>query len=131
MKTEQSKGVMEWWSIESHHSNTPSLRSSRSSPNMNEKLKQLFEAARREPAPAPGDAFEASVMRSIRRETPAGPASLFDQLGLLFPRLAFAAVMLIAVCVAGEFLSSALSLPSLSEGVAQLSDQWLFTVNGI
>jgi hypothetical protein len=97
---------------------------------MNEsKLKRLFETARNEPSPAPGAGFEAQVMRAIRHEGKEEPGSLFDQLNRLFPRVAWAAVVVIGLCVAGDLAASALHLPGLTDGLAQLSDQWLFAVN--
>jgi len=103
---------------------------------MNErKLKKLFEAAWHEPLPAPSAGFAARVLQAIRRDQAAGSgpktASIFDQLNLLFPRLAWAAVALIALCVAVNFVSPAADLPSLTDGVAQVSDQWLFTADGL
>jgi hypothetical protein len=94
---------------------------------MNErKLNKLFEAARNEMPPAPSYDFEARVMRAIGRLPESEESSLTDQLNFLFPRLAFAAGAVIVVCVAGEL---ALNLPDLTEGVAQISDQWLFAAN--
>ena len=94
---------------------------------MNErKLNKLFEAARNEMPPAPSDNFEARVRRAICRLPESEENSLTDQLNFLFPRLAFAAVAVIVVCVAGEWV---LNLPDLTEGVAQISDQWLFAAN--
>lgn len=101
---------------------------------MNErKLKQLFDAARKEIPPAPADDFDQRVMQSVRREP--APAerpglSLFDQLNLLFPHLAWAAAAVIVLCIAGELVAAALNLPDISDGVAQLSDQWLSTGTG-
>ena len=96
-----------------------------------QKLQQLFEAARRETAPQPGEDFEARVSRALGREPLLNRDSMWDQLAILFPRLACAAVLMIGVCIAGDFLMTAFHLPDLSEGVAQLSDQWLFVGNGI
>ncbi len=99
---------------------------------MNEtKLKKLFEAVRREPAPVPADDFVTGVLRAIHRQPLSGTVSVLDQLALLFPRLAFAAVVLIGGCVAGDFLLTTLHLPGVNEGLAQLSDQWLLVGNGI
>jgi len=97
-----------------------------------EKLKKLFTVARGETPPAPSSGFEADVMRAIRHEpVQTGPqtVSVFDQLNLLFPKLACAAVLLIGICVAGEYIASTYS-PSLTDGVAQLSDEWLFAAKG-
>lgn len=98
---------------------------------MNErKLNQLFEAERPIQPPAVSGKFAGDVMRAIRRSS-ADSVSLADQLEALFPKIAFATILLIGLCVAGDFLSSLLNLPSLSDGVTQLSQQWLFTGNGI
>ncbi|MFZ0829120.1 MAG: hypothetical protein WAO02_17035 [Verrucomicrobiia bacterium] len=101
---------------------------------MNErKWKQLVAAARNEPAPAPSEAFEMNVLRAIRREEPAalpGPFSIFDQLNLLFPRLAWAAAAIIAAGVAADWGLTAAGVPGLSDGVSQISAQWLLTPNG-
>lgn len=92
---------------------------------MNErKLKQLFESAGRETPPVLSDDFATRVLIELRREPE--PVSLFDQLNLWFPKVAWASVAVIVLCVTGEL---ALNLPSLSEGGAQISDQWLFAVN--
>ena len=97
---------------------------------MNErKLKQLFNAARNEPPPAPSDSFDVQVMWAIHREGKPAAVSLFDQLNRLFPRVAWAAALVIVLCVAGEFASSAMHLPGLNDGLAQISDQWFFAVN--
>jgi anti-sigma factor RsiW len=98
---------------------------------MNEnKMRKLFDAARSEPAPGPGEDFPAQVMRAVRREPAPEPPSVFGQLGDLFPRLAVAAVVLIALCVVGDFCASALDQSDLTSGVAQLSEQWLFATKG-
>jgi hypothetical protein len=101
---------------------------------MNErKLKQLFAAARNEPAPVPSEEFAADVLRAVRRErqTPAPETiSLFDQLNRLFPRLAWAAAVVMVLSVAADYGLTAAGLPGLNSGLAQLSAQWLLTPNG-
>lgn len=101
---------------------------------MNEqKLKQLFGAARQESPPSPEAGFENLVLSAIRREPRGGLAdtiSWFDDLGGLFPRLAWAAALLVALCVAADFGLGALGVPGLTDGVEQISEQWLFTANG-
>ena len=96
---------------------------------MNEnKLKQLFEAARNEPAPAPPEDFAADVLRAVHREPVAGrgeAVSIFDQLSRLFPRIALAAVAIIVLCVAADFGLTAAGLPDLGDGLSQISAQWL------
>src|SRR5215475_941747 len=93
------------------------------------KLKQLFESARKEPSPTPPAGFDLQVMHAIRREEKVETVSLFDQLNLLFPRVAWAAAAVICLCVAGELATSALHVPNLTDGLTQFSDQWFFAVN--
>jgi hypothetical protein len=93
------------------------------------KLKRLFETARNEPSPAAPEGFDFQVMGAIRRERKEETISLFDQLNRLFPRVACAAALVIVLCVAGEFATSAMHLPGLNDGLAQISDQWFFAVN--
>lgn len=97
----------------------------------NEKLNKLFNAARNETPLAPPADFDADVMRAVRSETPAPreDASVFDQLNLWFPKIAWVAVFIICFCVASEIVSS-LNSPSLGDGMAELSDQWMFTAKG-
>ena len=92
------------------------------------KLKNLFAAARREVPPAATDGFDLLVMQAVRREPARRAATtIFDELNALFPRFAWAAISVIAVCVAGDWLAGA---PSLTDGVAQISQQWLLAGNG-
>lgn len=86
------------------------------------RLNQLFNAARRETPAAPAEGFEMLVMQQIQRQPGHAEPSISDVLGLWFPRLAVAAAAIIAVCVIGDFMSSG---PSLSDSAAQLSDQYL------
>ncbi len=99
----------------------------------NWKLKQLFAAARKENAPVPSEDFAADVLRIIRRESIAAPEtfSIFDQLNLWFPRIALAASAVIVLCLAADFGLTAAGVPSLSDGVSQLSAQWLLTPTGL
>ncbi len=90
------------------------------------KLKQLFAAARNEAAPPPSPGFADGVLRAVRHEpagTTAGTASLFDQLNALFPRVAFAAVAVIVLCVALDFGFTSAGLLELGDSSAQLSSQ--------
>ena len=91
------------------------------------KLSRLLVAARIELAPSGPAHFDSRVMRAVDREGKPAAASLFDQLALLFPRLALAAVVVIGLCVGSDYLLTSPDLPNLAEGVAQISDQWLFT----
>lgn len=95
-----------------------------------DKLQRLFRSARNESVPAGPEDFDQRVIRAIRGETRVAPPTLFDQLGALFPRLAFASVLMIGLCVATDIGLSALGQSDLESGVAQLSDQWLFPVKG-
>jgi hypothetical protein len=96
---------------------------------MNErKLQHLLGAARIEPPPALSPGFETRVMRTLHREGGREIVSVFDQLGELFPRLALGAAVVIGLCVAGDLCLSALAPMDLSEGVTQVSEQWLFAV---
>jgi len=98
-----------------------------------QKLKKLFAAARNETAPSPSADFAADVLRAVRREKPVPAAetfSIFDQLNLLFPKLALAATAVIVLGVAADFGLTAAGVPDLSDGVSQVSAQWLLTPNG-
>ncbi len=96
-----------------------------------QKIKKLLAAARKKATPAPSADFAWNVLRAVRREPPpAPPVSISDQLNLLFPRLALAAVVVIALGVAADFGLTAAGLPDLDDGVSQISTQWLFTGNG-
>jgi hypothetical protein len=96
------------------------------------KLNQLFDAARRETPPSPAPGFDHRVLAALRREAPSatGALSLLDQLGAWFPRLAWAATLVVALSVASDFSLRALGVPGLAEGVARMSEQWLFAGNG-
>jgi len=104
---------------------------------MNEKkLQRLFAAARKDAAPLPPDGFVpadfvADVLRQVRNEPAVGqpvPATIFDQLNALFPRLALAAAAVIILCIAADFGLTSAGLPELGDGAAQLSSQ--FDLNG-
>jgi hypothetical protein len=97
---------------------------------MNEKkLKQLFAAARQEPAPAPPADFAADVLRAARQ----GPArqpeafSVWDHLDGLFPRLALAAAAVIVFCAAADWGITAAGYPGINEAAAQATSQILFS----
>jgi hypothetical protein len=98
------------------------------------KLRRLFALARRKAAPTPPGDFATDVLRAIRREPPVvapGTRSIFDQLNLWFPRLALAASGVIVACTALDYGLTAAGVPNLSDGVAQLSAQWLLTPTGL
>lgn len=96
------------------------------------KLNQLFAAARKETPPPPATGFDNLVLGALRHE-PAPPPELswFDQLGALFPQLALATALVILISVTADFALSWLGVPTLSDGVWQVSDQWLLAANGI
>jgi len=102
---------------------------------MNEnKLKQLFTAARNEAAPAPPAGFTADVLRALPREVSAGEpeiSSVFDQLNRWFPRLALAAAAIIILCVAADYGLTSAGLPELGDGAAQLSSQYDLNEDGL
>jgi len=82
----------------------------------------------------PPDDFAADVLRAIRREGPVATRetiSVFDQLNLLFPRLALAASAVIVLCLAADYGLTAAGVPGLSDGVSQLSAQWFLTSTGL
>jgi len=98
-----------------------------------QKLKKLFDAARNETALTPSADFAADVLRAVRREKTICAAetfSIFDQLNLLFPKLACAAAAVIILGVAADFGLTAAGVPNLSDGVSQISAQWLLTPTG-
>jgi hypothetical protein len=94
------------------------------------KLDRLFQKARLDAPPHPTPGFERRVLRALRNEAPASEVSLFDQLSSLFPRLALASALVIALCCGIELLGSDSAQPDLTSGLVQLSDQWLFTAKG-
>ena len=97
---------------------------------MNEnKIKKLFEAARKETAPEPPFGFARNVVASIRRaENAASAPALLDQISQLFPRLAWAAVMVIGLCLAAEFYWTQQDA-GLTAGVEQVKQEFLFAAN--
>jgi hypothetical protein len=96
----------------------------------NDQLGRIFAAARKQNPPAPAEGFDLLVMQAIKHEPAPRAGTLADQLNALFPRLAWAAVLTIALCVAGDWFAGS-AQPSLADGVAQLSQQWLFTGDGL
>jgi hypothetical protein len=95
------------------------------------KLDKILDAVRAQTPPsAPGN-FEQSVLKQIRNEPAPRGYSLADQLSALFPRIAFAAIIIIALCVAGDFLLTVFNVPQVEEGMAQVSDEWLLPEIGI
>lgn len=97
---------------------------------MNEgKHRQLMGAGRNLPAIEPPAGFCDKVLRALRQNADgaraAAPASLADQLTLLFPRLATAALVVIVAAAAFDYFAD-------GDFVAQLaaaSDQWLWPMD--
>jgi hypothetical protein len=95
-----------------------------------DKLKKLFAAARKENPPEPAGGLDFLVVQAIKHEPAPRTATMSDQLNALFPRLAGAAVVVIALCVAGDWLAAS-AQTGLTDGVSQLSQQWLLTGGGL
>jgi hypothetical protein len=91
-------------------------------------LDKLFAAAAKAPPPVPSADFAADVLRAVRRppSREAAPATFADQLAALLPRIAVATALIVACCAAADFALDSLGRTSLSAGVTQLSEQWLF-----
>jgi hypothetical protein len=85
------------------------------------KLKQLFDAARRETPAEPMEGFERLVMQQIQCNPARAELTISDVLNRWFPRLAVAAAAVIALCVISEYTASG---PSLTDSAVQLSDQF-------
>jgi hypothetical protein len=93
---------------------------------MNDKrLKQLFAAAARVEPVVGADNLPERVMRAVRRERPPVEFSVFDQLGAWLPRVAVAAIAVLALCACIEWTAA----DQLTAGVVQLSEQWLFAAH--
>ena len=93
-----------------------------------DKLDQLFSAAAKAEPPKPDADFAGDVLRAVRRE-PArelADTTFADQLGALLPRIAFVTALIVVACVAADIALDSLGRTSLSDGVSQLSEQWLF-----
>lgn len=96
------------------------------------KLNQLFRAARRDAPPVPEPGFDNLVLAALRRSGEASvPAKIswFEQLGAWLPRLAGAAALSIALCVAADYGLTALAAADLTDSLTELSEQWLFAAN--
>jgi hypothetical protein len=102
---------------------------------MNErKLNQLFTASRKEVPPAPPEDFAGDVLRTLRHESPAASGAtspIFDQLNLLFPRLALVSGVIVLLCVAADYGMTAAGVPDLSDGISQISSQWFLSSGGL
>lgn len=95
------------------------------------RLSRIFEAVRTEPPPDAPAEFEARVMSQIRSEAKPEQCSFSDQLSAFFPKMAFAAVTIIALSVAGDLLLTALDVPEVGDGTVRISEQWLILESGI
>lgn len=98
------------------------------------KIRQLLTAARHDAAPTPSPDFADDVLRAVRGSKPlAVPAAsaLSDQLNVLFPRIALAALAVMVLSLATDYGLSAAGLPALNDGMTQLSAQWFFAPGGI
>src|SRR5262249_35698818 len=91
------------------------------------KLQRLFDAVRKEQAPRSNPGFESRVLHAIRNERRAQPSGLLEQLSGLFPRVGFASVLIILVCWGADLCFSRFGQADFATGVAQLSEDWLFT----
>ena len=93
---------------------------------------KLMAAAGAEQPPAVPEDFAGRVLRQVRRDVqaPAAP-TLWDQLELLFPRLACAALVLILACVGGDYALNTWNPADLADTTAQIAGQWLLNPNGI
>ncbi|MEI9963215.1 MAG: hypothetical protein WDM76_19505 [Limisphaerales bacterium] len=94
------------------------------------KLEKLFAAARKANPLTPTDGFEFLVMNVIRREPKLRATTMSDQLNAWFPRLAWTAILIIALCIMGDWFIGTRQM-DLTDGVAQLSQQWLLTGGGL
>jgi hypothetical protein len=90
------------------------------------KFKKLMQAARNELPPEAPFNFSQRVVSAIRKdEQTLAPLSILDQLAQMFPRLAWAAVIIIGLCVATDFYLNEKEAP-LSVTVEQATEEWLF-----
>jgi len=90
------------------------------------RLNQLWAAARACPPVEPPEGFVGLVLRVLGQRAPrAETTSLFEQLSLLFPRLATTALLIIAGAAAFEYFSGA----DLFSELVEASDQWLLPMN--
>ena len=104
---------------------------------MNEnKLKQLFAAARRSTAPEPPKDFAEDVLRAARqlpRDRHGSPfePGIFEQLNAWFPRVALAAAALICLCVALELGYTSGGTSTTADDGSQESNQVFFSIDDV
>lgn len=94
-----------------------------------QKINQLWAAARQEPPPTPAAEFAANVLRAVRRESAAPaiqPAELWEQLSRLFPRAGLAAAAVIILCVATDWGVTQAGWPEVTDAASQASASGLF-----
>ena len=97
------------------------------------KLKQLFAAARQIQGPAPSNGFAEDLARMARPvpfETASKPSLTHAFAGWL-PRIAIVCAVFVTLCVVGDQWSESRSTGGMSDGLAALSGQWLFTMTGL
>lgn len=92
----------------------------------NDKLNQLFAAARAGQPPTPPEGFAQDTLLALRQEsarpaTAPQAAGLSDELNRLFPRLATIACILVAVCIGGDLAAGT----SLSDEVIRVTTHWV------
>jgi len=91
------------------------------------KLDRLFASVRGERAVRPADDSAGRVMGAIHREPHRRPAvTVFDELTQLFPRLAWAATVVIGLGLASELYFSLTGSTSLATDLAEVAEQWRF-----
>ena len=98
---------------------------------MNEgRMQKLFAAVRGERAVQPAEGFAGRVMSAIHRESRRAPAvAVFDELTRLFPRLAWAAALVIDLGLATELYFSLTGSTGLATDVAAVAERWRFASN--
>ena len=90
------------------------------------RIKSLFEAVRKQSVPEAPSNFSATVIGAIRRDARrTGGFSLFDELGRLFPRIAFASIVVIGLCVAADMYFTETD-STLTDNVEQVANDWMF-----
>ena len=98
----------------------------------NQKLNNLFKAARSEASPEPSAEFAGDVMRSLpSRREPFVEPSLWEQLSAFLPRVATATVMVAVLCLVSELVLTNGFEVSLNNDLASLSNQWLFSAENL
>jgi hypothetical protein len=95
------------------------------------KLQGLFHSACQDAPPEPEPGFDNRVLRGIGRSQSPEPLSLLEQLEALFPRVAAVAALVIALALATDYCASGFWHTDLSSSFLALSNDLLFTENGI